>query len=106
VDFVVVGSGSAGGIVAKELASAGFDVVLLEQGQYRTAADFNHDEIDVLLNESLIDGGLKNSGQTFRSDPAVEATTPSAAPAQYAMTVGGSSVHFSANFWRLREGDF
>ena len=29
VDFVVIGSGAAGGILAKELATAGFDVVVL-----------------------------------------------------------------------------
>ncbi len=32
VDFVVIESGSAGGILAKELTTAGFDVVVLEQG--------------------------------------------------------------------------
>ena len=32
VDFIVVGSGAAGGIMAKELSSAGHSVVLLEQG--------------------------------------------------------------------------
>ena len=31
VDFVIVGSGSAGGILAKELSTAGFDVVVFEQ---------------------------------------------------------------------------
>ena len=30
VDFVIIGSGPAGGSVAKELATAGFDVVVLE----------------------------------------------------------------------------
>jgi choline dehydrogenase-like flavoprotein len=34
VDFVVVGSGSAGGIMAKELSMAGFSVVILEQGPH------------------------------------------------------------------------
>ena len=53
VDFVVIGSGSAGGIMAKELSTAGFDVVLLEQGPYRKAEDFTHDEIDVVLNFGL-----------------------------------------------------
>ena len=30
VDFVIVGSGSAGGILAKELSTSGFKVVVLE----------------------------------------------------------------------------
>jgi len=32
VDFVVIGSGAAGGIMAKQLSQAGFSVVVLEQG--------------------------------------------------------------------------
>ena len=39
VDFVVIGSGSAGGIIAKELSTNGFSVVVLEQGAYRTAGE-------------------------------------------------------------------
>ena len=35
VDFVIVGSGSAGGIIAKELSTNGFKVVVLEQGPFR-----------------------------------------------------------------------
>ncbi|MDH4020934.1 MAG: NAD(P)-binding protein, partial [Xanthomonadales bacterium] len=44
VDFVIVGSGAAGGVLARELSTNGFSVVVLEQGPYRTAADFKHDE--------------------------------------------------------------
>jgi choline dehydrogenase-like flavoprotein len=107
VDFVIVGSGSAGGIIAKELSSKGFDVVVMEQGPYRKAADFTHDEIDVMMNNSLVDGGPEVSGQTIRQDESEEATSPDGEnPAVYAQTVGGSSVHFTANFWRLRESDF
>jgi ribulose 1,5-bisphosphate synthetase/thiazole synthase len=36
VDFVIVGSGAAGGVVAKELSTARFRVVVLEQGPWRT----------------------------------------------------------------------
>ena len=43
VDFVIVGAGAAGGVVAKQLSTAGFSVVLLEQGPkqpntFRTSA--------------------------------------------------------------------
>jgi choline dehydrogenase-like flavoprotein len=39
-EVVVVGSGAGGGVIAGELADAGRDVVLLESGSHRTAADF------------------------------------------------------------------
>jgi len=45
VDFVIVGSGSAGGVLAKELSTAGFSVVVLEQGPDITPRNFGHDEI-------------------------------------------------------------
>ena len=51
VDFAIIGSGSAGGIIAKELSTAGFDVVVFEQGPYRKAADFTHDEYSVLMQD-------------------------------------------------------
>ncbi len=106
VDFVIVGSGSAGGILAKELSTAGFSVVLLEQGPYRKASDFTHDELAVLVFNELGGGGNKAAQQTFRSAADKIATVPSRQPAGYAQTVGGSSVHFTANFWRFRESDF
>ena len=106
VDFVIIGSGSAGGIIAKELSTAGFDVVVLEQGPYRKAADFRHDELSVYFRDELGDGGTPNTGQTFRDDESKVAKPLPFQPAQYAQTVGGSSVHFTANFWRFREIDF
>lgn len=106
VDFVIIGAGSAGGILAKELSVAGFGVVVLEQGPYRTAADFHHDEYSVLVQAELLGGGPEVHGQTFRHDPDEVATMPAVSPVRYAPGVGGSSVHFSGNFWRFRESDF
>ena len=45
VDFVVVGGGGAGAIVANELSTAGLQVMLLEQGPYLHEQDFEHDEL-------------------------------------------------------------
>ena len=57
VDFAIIGSGSAGGIIAKELSTAGFNVVVFEQGPYRKAQDFTHDEYSVLFADELLGGG-------------------------------------------------
>src|SRR6267143_2048753 len=68
VDFVIVGSGAAGGIMAKELSTNGFRVVVLEQGPYLTEADFVHDEIKV-FNEDLLTNKPKLQPTSFRKRP-------------------------------------
>ena len=105
VDFVVIGSGSAGGIIAKELATAGHSVVVLEQGPYLQASDFKHDEWGYEHNYDLTWSARKGNVQTFRKNENEEAE-PREAVLRYAHNVGGSSVHYSGNFWRLRPIDF
>ena len=106
VDFVIVGSGASGGVLARELAQSGFEVVVLEQGPRLAPADFKHDELDVWFANGLTNDP-HTSPQTFRTDPAAKATRVVDYPAlMYARLVGGSSTHFSANYWRLHEIDF
>jgi choline dehydrogenase-like flavoprotein len=104
VDFVVIGSGAAGGVVARELSVAGFAVVLLEQGPHRTAANFTHDELATQFNNELIGRDIVQTYRRTAADTAKVQNDPP--PALYAQGVGGSSVHFSGNFWRLRPSDF
>jgi choline dehydrogenase-like flavoprotein len=108
VDFVVVGSGAAGGVMARELAARGFSVVVLEQGPRFAAQDFEHDEL-----KYWFDFGITNdphrSPQSFRRTPADEArpSPPGAMlPLTYARMVGGTTVHYTANYWRFHESDF
>jgi choline dehydrogenase-like flavoprotein len=103
VDFVIVGSGAAGGILAKELSTNGFRVVVLEQGPYLTEADFTHDEVKV-LNEDLLTNHPKLQPTSFRKTPGEKAKPQRALV--YGRLVGGTSVHFTANFWRFHEIDF
>ena len=106
VDFIIVGSGSAGGVMSRELALAGFKVLVLEQGPRLTAADFKHDEFAYWYN-SEITNKLDSNPQTFRASPADTAKQVRDWPAAwYAPMVGGSSNHFTANFWRFHENDF
>jgi choline dehydrogenase-like flavoprotein len=103
VDFVIVGSGAAGGILAKELSTNGFRVVVLEQGPYLTEVDFTHNEIKV-LNENLLTNHPELQPNTFRKTPDEKAKPQRAV--LYGRVVGGTSVHFTANFWRFHEIDF
>jgi len=45
VNAIVVGSGAGGGIVAKELATAGLSVVLFERGGWIDWDDHDNDEL-------------------------------------------------------------
>ena len=103
VDFVIVGSGAAGGILAKELSTNGFRVVVLEQGPYLTEADFNHNEIEILAQDKLTNHP-KLQPNSFRKTPDEKAKPQRALV--YGRCVGGTSVHFTANFWRFHEIDF
>jgi choline dehydrogenase-like flavoprotein len=106
VDFVVVGSGAAGGVMARELSRAGFSVLVFEQGPRLGPADFEHDELKYWLLGG-ISADPKTSPQTFRKDASQEAQLPQGPnPLFYARLVGGSSNHFTANFWRFHEIDF
>jgi choline dehydrogenase-like flavoprotein len=103
VDFVVVGAGAAGGVVAKELSTAGFKVVVLEQGPWRREKDFVHDEIGVTLRGGMVNDP-KQQPNTFRKTPGEQAKLQPAVG--YCRTVGGGSVHFTANYWRFHPEDF
>jgi choline dehydrogenase-like flavoprotein len=104
VDFLVVGSGAAGGIIAKELSIAGHTVVVLEQGPRRASRDFEHDEIKTFILGDLTNDPVKHP-ITFRRSPAENARV-NAAQILYHRLVGGGSVMFTGNYWRFREVDF
>src|SRR5262249_1729819 len=55
-DVAIVGSGAGGAPVAAELAEAGFDVVVLEEGSYYATRDFTADT-SAMVRQLYRDGG-------------------------------------------------
>jgi choline dehydrogenase-like flavoprotein len=112
VDFVVIGAGAAGAVVAKELSTAGFQVVVLEQGPYFKNADFRrHDELKISVNwdkppigQEVLTNNHDLQPNTFRKTEKEKAVL--ARTVQYGKGVGGGTVHFTANYWRFHEIDF
>jgi choline dehydrogenase-like flavoprotein len=102
-DFVIVGSGAAGGVIAQELSQAGFRVVVLEQGPYLKAQDFRHDELATLYRYALTNDP-KTNPSTFRRTGG-DVAQPGGW-IQYGRLVGGGTTHFTANYWRFHECDF
>jgi len=89
VDVVVIGSGCGGATVAKHLSEAGHSVVIVEQGGYFTAARGDFDQLsDNML--ARIDGG-RGLDTSVNGEIAL----------MYGNCVGGASVHYWADSWRL-----
>jgi gluconate 2-dehydrogenase alpha chain len=107
-DVVIIGMGAAGGTASHVLTQAGLDVVGLEAGPRLKETDFlkRLDEVgeDFSIRNSL--GGVKFNREipTWRPN----AKTPTSPPLAVGMAncVGGSTVHYTACFWRFLESDF
>ena len=100
VDFVVVGSGAAGGVVAKELSTRGFTVVVLEQGPRVEPEQYEHDEFGYYFQGKY----QATVPQSFMAGPT--ATPRPGGGIGYHRLVGGGSLCFTANYRRFRPLDF
>ena len=105
VDFVIIGAGAAGGVMAKELSTGGFSVVVLEQGPYLHERDFKHDEIATQFRNQLTNDPRRQPA-TFRETESVKAAVTPSRPIIYGRMVGGGTAHWTANYWRFHEIDF
>jgi choline dehydrogenase-like flavoprotein len=102
VDFVVIGSGAAGGIMAKQLSVAGFSVVVLEQGgwgKYGREHEYNKDEWlqRNLSDEDRLMSDPVKQPNTFRPNDKVKAVPGSHS---YGCVIGGGTVTYGGSMWR------
>src|SRR6267143_4070882 len=105
-DVVIVGLGAAGGVAALPLAQAGIDVVGLEAGTWLTRRDFAPDEL-----RNNVRGWPQSVQKANREIPThrPNASTPtSPRPAVHPMmnAVGGTTLHYWGQSWRLNPWDF
>jgi choline dehydrogenase-like flavoprotein len=111
VNVVIVGSGAAGGVVAKELACAGLSVVLLERGQWYSAADCRKDDLrnqrTTVLGNAFGPDDERNP-RVLVDDKGRERIL-AASEGGYnnnAACVGGGTFSYGAQAWRYMEKDF
>jgi choline dehydrogenase-like flavoprotein len=102
VDFVVIGSGAAGGIMAKQLSTAGFSVVVLEQGgwgKYGKEQEYNKDEWlqrNVGEEDRLMSDPSRQRNTFRRTDK--EQAKPGTH--SYGCVIGGGTVTYGGSSWR------
>src|ERR1700731_4837597 len=105
-DVVIVGLGAVGGVAALPLAQAGLEVIGIEAGTWLTPRDFAPDE---LRNNFR---GWPQSAQKANSEVPTHRPNSSAPyslrlPIHPMMNaVGGSTLHYWAQSWRLNPWDF
>jgi choline dehydrogenase-like flavoprotein len=111
VNAVVIGAGAGGGIVAKELACAGFTVALLERGKWYTAFDCRKDDLRNQRTTPL-GCGFGPDDERYRRvlvgpDGREQVVKPSNwAYGNNAACVGGGTFSYGAMAWRFMENDF
>ena len=110
VNAVIVGAGAGGGVVAKELATAGLSVVLLERGQWHSAADCRKDDLrnqrTTVLGNAFGPDDERNP-RVFVDNRGEHIVLPSeGAYSNNAACVGGGTFSYGAQAWRYMEKDF
>jgi choline dehydrogenase-like flavoprotein len=108
VDFVVIGSGAAGGIMAKQLAAAGFKIVVLEQGGWgKYGRDYEYTK-DEWINRNLpredrLLSDPSRQRNTFRRSEK-DKTVPGTH--SYGCVIGGGTVTYGGSSWRHLPWEF
>src|SRR5881628_2525193 len=110
VNAVIVGAGAAGGVVAKELATAGLSVVLLERGKWYTANDCRKDDLrnqrTTVLGNAFGPEDEGNPRVWIDADGNAHIAKPSDGAYQNnAACVGGGTLSYGAQAWRFMPQD-
>ena len=111
VNAVVIGAGAGGGVVAKELSTAGLSVVLFERGEWGSYDAHDHDEL-LSQRTTVLGNAFGPDDERYRrvvvnDDGSTEVVYPSdGAYNNVAACVGSGTVSYGAMAWRFMEEDF
>jgi gluconate 2-dehydrogenase alpha chain len=104
-DVVVIGLGAAGGVAVLPLTQAGIDVVGLEAGTWLTKRDFAPDELRNNVRDwPMAVQKAQQEVPTHRVNAKANTTRAGSHPMMNA--VGGTTLHYWAQSWRLNPWDF
>jgi gluconate 2-dehydrogenase alpha chain len=104
-DVVIIGLGAAGGVAAWPLAQSGMDVVGLEAGTWLTSRDFAPDELRNNYREwPQAVQKAQHEVPTQRANAGAPTVRAGSHPMMNA--VGGTTLHYWAQSWRLNPWDF
>ena len=105
-DVVIIGLGAAGGVAALPLAQAGLEVVGLEAGSWLTRRDFAPDELR--NNYRGWPQAVQKANQEIPTSRATASapTGPRGNIHPMQNGVGGTTLHYWAQSWRLNPWDF
>ena len=111
VNAVVVGAGAGGGVVAKELSTAGLSVVLFERGDWVSFEDHDNDEL-LSQRTTVLGNAFGPDDDRYRrvlvsEDGSTGIVYPSnGAYSNVAACVGSGTVSYGAMAWRYMAEDF
>src|SRR5581483_10113787 len=102
VDVCIIGVGAVGGILAKQLGSAGLKVAAFERGAMLTAQDYGARDSIRYVTRAALDEWARHEPVTFRAKPDERA----AVRYPTVNSVGGQMLHWTGQAARFAPGDF
>ncbi|PYS40306.1 MAG: hypothetical protein DMG14_11005 [Acidobacteria bacterium] len=104
-NVVIIGAGAVGGVAALPIARAGIEVVAIEAGPWVSTRDMAPDELR--YSRGWPPKSQKVNGEIPTHRPNASApNTPRAAIHPMMNAVGGTSIHYWGQSWRLNPWDF
>jgi gluconate 2-dehydrogenase alpha chain len=104
-NVVIIGAGAVGGVAALPIARAGIDVVAVEAGPWVSTRDMAPDDLRYSRGWPLKSQKVNGEIPTHRPNASAP-NTPRAAIHPMMNAVGGTSIHYWGQSWRLNPWDF